>query len=191
MGPTWNGTDMKWPPLAWIRTAGHEMGPTWNGTGMKWDIRTWNGTDMKWDGHEMARHDLANMIWADMKWPGMKWDIPQMQTYRYVQNSRMHTSISWLEYKRPVGTPRSKSCWFIPRYWFIRCMYKVLEVFKLQPRITKYTNEKITEKLDDKTFLDLTSGYKNANLVLKLSQSQHRNINFQISQRGYVEWWIE
>ena len=70
-------------------------------------------------------------------------------------------------------------------------MYKVLEVFKLQPRITKYTNEKITEKLDDKTFLDLTSGYKNANLVLKLSQSQHRNINFQISQRGYVEWWIE
>ena len=67
-------------------------------------------------------------------------------------------------------------------------MYKVLEVFKLQPRVTKYTNEKITEKLDDKTFLDLTSGYKNANLVLKLSQSQHRNINFQISQRGYVEW---
>ena len=70
-------------------------------------------------------------------------------------------------------------------------MYKVLEVFKLQPRITKYTNEKITEKLDDKTFLDLTSGYKNANLVLKLSQSQRRNINFQISQQGYVEWWIE
>ena len=67
-------------------------------------------------------------------------------------------------------------------------MYKVLEVFKLQPRITKYTNEKITEKLDDKTFLDLTSGYKNANLVLKLSQSQRRNINFQISQQGYVEW---
>ena len=131
---------------------------------------------------------VSHTFWL---YPNHKSSYAKCKHIDMYRNSRMHTSISWLEYKRPVGTPRSKSCWFIPRYWFIRCMYKVLEVFKLQPRITKYTNEKITEKLDDKTFLDLTSGYKNANLVLKLSQSQHRNINFQISQRGYVEWWIE
>ena len=118
MGPTWNGTNMKWPPLAWIRTDGHEMGPTWNGTGMKWDTRTWNGTDMKWDGHEMARHDLANMIWADMKWPGMKWDIPSTSPRKVWQA----VTFRKLKYETFINDPSRAYLVF----WTLLCWISIL-----------------------------------------------------------------
>ena len=69
MGPTWNGTGMKWDQ--------HEMGQTWNGP-------LWHElgqTDMKWDQHEMGRawngtlgHEMG-LTWngTDMKWPDMIW----------------------------------------------------------------------------------------------------------------------
>ena len=87
----WVGHEMGHPGMKWDghEMAWHEMGPTWNGTDMKWDRRAWNGTNMKWDGHEMGQadmkwdgHDLGwtwngtrghEMGWT---WNGSTWNGP-------------------------------------------------------------------------------------------------------------------
>ena len=83
MGPTWNGTGMKWDQ--------HEMGQTWNGplwhelgqTDMKWDQhemgRAWNGTlgpemGLTWNGTDMKWPDMIWPTWFGPTWNGRAWN---------------------------------------------------------------------------------------------------------------------
>ena len=97
MGPTWNGTGMKWDQ--------HEMGQTWNGplwhelgqTDMKWDQhemgRAWNGTlghemGLTWNGTDMKWPDMIWPTWFGPTWNGRAWNgiypIPIQHTYQYL-----------------------------------------------------------------------------------------------------------
>ena len=134
MGPTWNGSDMKWDTRAWIgsdmKWDRHEMGPTWNGTDMKWDNRAWNGSgmkwvghemaqsDMKWDGHEMGQHEMVRHEMAGMKWG---WSILVMKHLLMINCLLRDLHI----FHRPLQVPeKTTTRWCI---WDRLIYYRLLE----------------------------------------------------------------